>query len=457
MISAQKTLNELSELIGFASVSSNDTQAQAIYNCAEWLVNHFKYIGIEHAGLYKTSSHPVVFAHHIIDPALPTILFYGHYDVQPADPVNKWHTRPFKAVIKGEYIYGRGASDDKGQMFIHIKAVEKLLRQKQLPVNVKFLIEGAEEIGSLGLKDFITINKNLLHCDAVVVSDTKMVSLKKPAITYSLRGSLNAELFISTGKKDLHSGTFGGYVPNAAIELSKFINKLYNSDHSIAITGFYDDVEKVSDEKRRFIKVNGVSDEKLLNDAEVFTAWGEKNYSLHERSTIRPSLSVTGITSGFQGKGVKNVIPSVASVKLNFRLVHNQKPEAVKRLFDDYARRMLTNTTVKTVYSSFNNPVTVAVSSPYIKAAATACENVFKNKPGFIQNGGTIGAVDYLNSILKVPVVLMGFAQASDNMHAPDEKFYLPNFFRGIDTIIKFIQNVALLNNKKHLHEAAYY
>ena len=458
MLSVQKTLDDLGTLIGFASVSSDSKQKESIDNCADWLVKHLKQIGLQHTALYETSSHPVVFAEHKVHPALPTILFYGHYDVQPAEIINQWHTPPFKAVIKGNYIYGRGASDDKGQLFIHIKAVEQLLNHnKPLPVNVKFLIEGAEEIGSLGLKEFIATHKNLLQCDAIVVSDTKMIALHQPAITYSLRGSLNAEIFIQTGKKDLHSGTFGGYVPSAAITVSKLITKLYNSDHSIAIPGFYNNVEVIPDAERKFIKANAVSDERLLKDAETFSKWGEDTYSLHERATTRPSLSVTGITSGFQGKGIKNIIPSTASVKLNFRLVPNQKPGEIQLLLDDYLRKVITNATVKTVYSSYNNAVTVSTNNPYIRAAANAYETVFKHKPGFIQNGGTIGAVDYLHSLLKVPVVLMGFAQASDNMHAPDEKFYLPNFFRGISTVKQFIHNVAYLNKKTNRHEAAYH
>src|SRR4051812_44388844 len=269
MLSVQKTLDDLGTLIGFASVSSDSKRKESINNCADWLVKHFKQVGIQHAVLYKTNSHPVVFAEHKVNPSLPTILFYGHYDVQPAETISQWHTPPFKAVIKGDYIYGRGASDDKGQFFIQIKAVEQLLsNNKPLPVNVKFLVEGAEEIGSLGLKEFITKNKNLLQCDAVVVSDTKMISLHQPAITYSLRGSLSAEIFIQTGKKDLHSGTFGGYVPNAAITLSKLVCKLYNSDHSIALPGFYNNAEAIPETERKFIKANAVSDENLLNDAE---------------------------------------------------------------------------------------------------------------------------------------------------------------------------------------------
>lgn len=456
MQARQKMIEELAEFIGFASVSSRP-QNPAIIDCANWLVQHFKSIGMQQAVAYKTGSHPVVYASHHIHPSAPTILFYGHYDVQPDDPADKWNTLPFEAVVKGNYIYGRGASDDKGQVFIHIKAVEQLLILKTLRVNVKFLIEGAEEIGSVGLKDFIRSNKALLQNDAVVVSDTKMAAIDIPAITWSLRGSLNAEIVVQTANKDLHSGTFGGYVPNAAITLSNFISNLFNKDLSIAIPGFYDDVKILSAAERKLIKVHGISDKKLVEEAEAFSRWGEEKYSLQERVTTRPSLAVTGIISGFQGTGVKNIIPSIASVKLNFRLVPYQQPEKIKYLLDKYIEQALSQTRIKKIYSSFNNPVSVPLKNSYIKAAVKACEKVFGQPVKYMQNGGTIGAVEYLHTILKTPVILLGFAQATDNMHAPDERFYLPNFFRGIDTIKAFINNVALLKHQTIVHDTTPY
>lgn len=439
-------LKQLKEFIAFETVSSDENSREQLLLCAQWLRQHFIEIGMQKVMLFHTASNPVIYAEYLVDPSFKTILFYGHYDVQPVDPISKWYSPPFKAIIKNDCIYGRGASDDKGQLFIHIKAVERLLKcGSPLPVNVKFLIEGAEEIGSVGLKDFIATHKKLLRCDVALVSDTKMAGLNTPAITYSLRGSLNVAISIQTGNKDLHSGTFGGYVPNAALTISNFISKLYNTDDTIAIPGFYDDVKIVSAEERKFIQENGIGDEKLLNDAGIFTSRGEKKYSLQERSTIRPSLSVTAITAGFQGKAVKNIIPSVAIVKLNFRLVPNQLPEKIALLFNNYLHKLLAGTAVKKVYSSLNKPVRVAVNNPYVGAAANACEKVFQHKPVFLQSGGTVGAVEYLQTILNIPLVLMGFAQADDNMHAPNEKFYLPNLYKGIETIIYFIKNVSSL------------
>lgn len=443
-------LNDLRRFMAYPTISSEVVRQQSMYECAAWLVDHLYAIGLQKAELCQTSAHPLVYAEYQVHPSLPTLLFYGHYDVQPVDPLNKWDTPPFKAAIKGDYIVGRGASDDKGQLFIHIKAVEDLLQGRQSDqVNIKFLIEGSEEIGSIGLRDFITSQKERLKCDVAIVSDTKMSSLHVPAITYSLRGSLNAELIIQTMGKDLHSGTFGGGVPNAATLLSTFIGQLHNRDHAIAIPGFYDDVRMLSSEERLFIADNGISDDSLLRDADAFSSWGEPGYTLHERMTIRPSLAVTGITAGFQGKGVKNVIPSVASAKLNFRLVPDQDPKKICSLLDHYIEGQLPLAKVKTRYSSFNHPVTVPRSNPYIVAATRACEYIFGRKVKFLQNGGTIGAVDYLHSLLGIPIVLMGFGQGSDNIHAPNERMYLPNFFKGIDTVKIFIELVASMNRKK--------
>ncbi|MHA4846482.1 dipeptidase [Flavitalea antarctica] len=442
-------MNELSDFIAFSTISSSRNQQENMRACAVWLAKHLQSIGMQHAAVYKTMAHPVVFATYNVHPSFPTILFYGHYDVQPVDPLAKWDTQPFKAEVKGAHIYGRGSSDDKGQLFIHIKAVEHLLKKKgSLPVNVKFLIEGAEEIGSKGLKNFIIANQQILHCDAVMVSDTKMISKDIPAITYSLRGALNAEITIKTSGKDLHSGTFGGCVPNAAIVLSNFLSSLHYDNNSIAIEGFYDDVVQVGKKERMFMKMNGPSDEDILKDAAIPVSWGEANYTMYERTTIRPSLSVTGISGGYGGEGVKNVIPSSASAKLNFRLVRNQNPGRIEALLNRHIERFIPKDVWAYVkYSSQANPVDFKSTNSYLLGAASkAYESVFHVKPRLIKSGGTIPAVEYMSSILKAPVILMGFALASDNIHAPNERFYLPNFFRGVKTVIEFIKIIRCLD-----------
>jgi acetylornithine deacetylase/succinyl-diaminopimelate desuccinylase-like protein len=444
-----KILFDLKEFIAFPSVSHHPWQRQSLVDCAAWLAGHLYEVGMKRVKVFPTSSYPVVYAEYSVDKDLPTVLFYGHYDVQPADPLGKWVTPPFRPVIMGDYIIGRGASDDKGQLFIHIKAVEKLLRRTQsLPVNVKFLIEGAEEIGSTGLEEFIFRQKELLHCNCILVSDTKMVAPGQPAITYSLRGSLNAELELRTMAGDLHSGIFGGYVPNAALKMCQFISGLYNKDQSISIPHFYDDVHDPSPAERAFMALNGPGEKGLLQDAAAYAHWGEARFNMYERATIRPSLSVTGLTSGYQGKGVKNVIPAVASVKLNFRLASGQEPERIRKLLEAHIFRNIPDAGIKITYSSANHPVTIPRNNYYIRAAALACEKVFGRKPKFLQNGGTIGAVDHLYSTLNVPVVLLGFARGGDNLHAPNERFYLPDFFNGIDTIKEFLQLAAFSKNK---------
>ncbi|MBL0358499.1 MAG: dipeptidase [Chitinophagaceae bacterium] len=440
-----KIIAELSTFISFASISAETKYKKDIVDCAEWIARHLSQSGMQHVKVINTSKHPIVFGEWMNAPGKPTVLIYGHYDVQPADPLQQWDTAPFKATVKGDYILGRGASDDKGQIFIHIKAIESILQETgTLPVNVKFLIEGAEEIGSVALKDFITANTSMLQCDAAVVSDTKMAGVNTPAITCSLRGSLNAEVFLQSAATDLHSGTFGGAVPNAAFVVSQFINSLYNKDGSIAIAGFYDDVKNVTPAERNFIAVNAPPGNSLLKDAGVLSAWGEKKYTIHERTTIRPSLSVTGITSGYQGEGVKNIIPARASLKLNLRLVPYQRPEKIKELLNGFIQTAIPSYIKVTVeYSALSNPVLMPVNNKFITAAVNAYKTVFKNKVRMIGSGGTIAAVDHLYSFLKVPVVFMGFAQASDNMHAPNEKMYLPNFFKGINVCRLFIKNIS--------------
>jgi acetylornithine deacetylase/succinyl-diaminopimelate desuccinylase-like protein len=401
-----ETLRQLKQFIAFPTVSSDPRQKQAMQDCASWLKRRLREIGMHRAAVFPTSTHPLVYGEYLPDRSLPTILFYGHYDVQPVEPLEAWATPPFEAVVRGDHIYGRGTSDDKGQLLTHIAGIAALLRSgRPMPVNVKFLIEGAEEIGSEGLKEFILSHQSLLQCDAFFVSDTTMASLDTPAITYSLRGSLNVELSIRTLPNDLHSGTFGGRAPNAAHVLSRFLAGLHRPDQTIAIPGFYKEVAE---------STPGMS----------------------------PALAVTTITAGHQGKGVKSVIPATATTKLNLRLVPHQRPENIRALLDRYIREKLASAKPAVRYSAAASPVVVSRDNPYIRAAVKACESVFGRKPVFVRSGGTIGAVDWLHSHLKAPAVLLGFAQKSDNRHGPNEKLYLPNFERGIQTIIQFVQNI---------------
>ena len=442
----QKILEDFKTFLRFPTISSDSTKKKAIQYCAQWLSNHLKAIGLSKAMVYQTKQHPVVYAEYMVDPSLKTILFYGHYDVQPVSPVSNWKFPPFHPTIVDDHIYARGASDDKGQMFVHIKAIEYVLQSKDsIRVNIKCLFEGEEEIGSPHLFSFMHDNKHLLRCDVAVVSDTKMLSANEPAITYSLRGSLNAEVVIKAAMNDLHSGTFGGMVNNPANVLSGLISNLNDQIGRIKIPGFYSDIIEEGPEERIYMRATGPSDEALRHDAGISGNWGETGFSNYERTTIRPSVVVTTLQSGHIGEGCKNVLPAVAIAKINMRIVKGQQPKNIALLFARFVKQHIPPAiSYQLKFSSGANPVEVSRSNPYLQAAARAYSKAFGCAPVFIRSGGTIPVVSLFHEQFKIPVVLMGFALASDNMHAPDERFYLPNLFRGIRTSIGFIKNVSM-------------
>jgi len=455
-IDEKKAIEELKEFLKFPSISSDSSKKKEVLNCANWLYRHLKKIGLENVQLFPTALHPIVYAEQISHPSYKTILFYGHYDVQPVAPLLKWKFPPFKPVIANNYIYARGASDDKGQLFTHVKAIELALKNKSsLKSNIKCLFEGEAEIGSTHLADFISRNQKLLRCDVAVLSDTKMLSADVPAITYSLRGSLNAEIIVMGPGKELHSGTFGGMIFNPADVLCQVVGKMHDPSGRIMIPGFYSDVVQLSEAERQFMKKSGPRDDSLLKDASSRASWGEKAFSNYEKTTTRPVISITGLQSGFTGEGTKNAIPTSASVKINMRLVKNQDPKKVAALFKSFARQYIpANVIYRIKFSSFTEPVEVSRTHPFILAAAQAYKTVFNHAPVFLRSGGSIPVVSMFTYKLKVPVILMGFALAGDNMHAPNEKFYLPNLFRAIKTSFLFTKNIAAQYND---HEHAYY
>ena len=444
-LTTNKIIEDFKTFLRFPTISSDSTKKQAIQHCAQWLSDHLKIIGLQKVTLYQTKQQPVVYAEYIVDPSLKTILFYGHYDVQPVTPVSDWKFPPFHPTIVGDYIYARGASDDKGQMFIHIKAIESVLLSKNcLGVNIKCLFESGEEIGSPDLFSFIHDNKHLLRCDIAVVSDTKMLAANRPAITYSLRGSLNAEIVIKVAAKDLHSGTFGGMVNNPANVLGNILSNIHDDKSRIKIPGFYSGIINEGHYERDYMRVVGPSDEALQLDAGISKNWGEAGFTNYERTTIRPSVVVTTLQSGHIGEGSKNVLPSVAIAKINFRLVKGQHPKQIALFFARFVKQYIPpGVNYKLKFSSASNAVEVSRRHPYLKAAGDAYTKVFGYTPVFLRSGGTIPVVGMLRDQFQIPVVLMGFALASDNMHAPNERFYLPNLFRGIRTSIRFIKNVS--------------
>jgi acetylornithine deacetylase/succinyl-diaminopimelate desuccinylase-like protein len=434
-------LRELREFIRFPTVSAEPRHLGDIRRCAMWLARHLDRVGLEHVRVVATRGNPIVYADWLHAAGRPTLLIYGHYDVQPPDPLNEWRSRPFEPVVRGLDLYGRGASDNKGQLFTHVKAMESWLRGgHKLPVNVKCVFEGEEEIRSKHLEPFLAQNRQALAADAAVLSDTQMLSPSLPAISYSERGALSLEVRVRGLKHDLHSGNFGGAVHNPVQALCEMIAALHDSSGRIAIPGFYERVRHWSDEERAAMGRSGPSDTQLLRASHARGGWGEREFTLHERTTIRPALTINGITGGYQGPGEKSVIPARASAKISFRLVPDQDPWQIEDLFRAHIRRITPpgmDSEVRTV--SATPPALVDRNHPAMKAAALAYQKGFGAAPVFLRSGGTLPAVSAFRKELGIPTVLMGFGLPDDRIHAPNEKFHLPNFYRGIATAVWFL------------------
>jgi acetylornithine deacetylase/succinyl-diaminopimelate desuccinylase-like protein len=436
---------ELQDFVRIPSVSAQPRHAADVRRCAAWLAGHMRRVGLEHVRVVATPRHPLVCADWLHAPGRPTVLIYGHFDVQPADPLGEWHTPPFEPVVRGQELYGRGACDDKGQMFAHVKALESYLRTAgRLPVNVRCLFEGEEEIGSPNLKPWLARHRQALAADVAVLSDTRMLAPDRPALTYALRGNLGLELEVRGPRTDLHSGSFGGAVPNPLQALCEIVARLHEDDGRIAIPGFYDRVRRWGDAERDFMARRGPSDAQIVRDAGVSRGWGEPGYSLYERTTIRPALTLNGLSGGYQGPGGKAVIPARALAKLSFRLVPDQDPEEVERLFRAQVVR-LTPPTVTTEVRTLSRarPALVDRRHPALRAAAAAYRKGFGAAPVLLRSGGTIPVVNTFQEVLGLPTVLMGFALPDDRIHAPNEKFHLLNFFRGIATCVWFLSLIG--------------
>jgi acetylornithine deacetylase/succinyl-diaminopimelate desuccinylase-like protein len=434
-------LAELKEFVRFPTVSSQPAYAKDLEKCAVWLAGHLRRLGLENVRILATGGHPIVYGAWQRARGRPTVLVYGHYDVLPADPLSEWRSPPFEPVVRGEDLYGRGSCDDKGQMFVHVKALESYLKtERNLPVNVKCLFEGEDEIGSPHLADFVAKNKRDLHASAAVISDTRMLARGRPAISYAERGTLRMELEVRGPRQDLHSGDFGGAVHNPLQVLCEMIASLHDANGRIRIPGFYDAVRKWSDKERAFMARNGPSDSQILRAAGVEKGWGERGYSLYERTTLRPALTLTGLAGGYQGPGVKQVIPARALAKLSFRLVPDQDPQEIQGLFRDHVTRISPPTVKSTVrVLAAYKPALIRRDDPSMRVAAFAYRKGFGASPVFVRSGGGIPVVNILQEVLGIPTVLMGFGLPDDRIHAPNEKFHLPNFYNGIATSIWFL------------------
>jgi acetylornithine deacetylase/succinyl-diaminopimelate desuccinylase-like protein len=434
-------LAELREFLRFPTVSSDANRARDLKNCAAWLRDHLRNIGLKDVQLIPTPSHPIVYAGWRHAAGRPTILIYGHYDVVPPDPIREWRTEPFEPTMVGDDLYARGASDDKGQLFTHLKALESYLATcGRLPVNIKCIIEGEEEIGSPNLLRFIARNKAPLRASAAVISDTHMLGPGRPALSYSERGSLKLEWEVRGPTEELHSGTFGGAIHNPLQALCEMIAKLHDSRGRVAIPGFYEHVRRSSDAERAYMARTGPPDAQILDAAGTRTGWGERGYSLYERTTTRPALTLNGLSGGHQGSGVKAIIPSRARVKLSFRLVPEQDPREVDRLFRKHVARLTPpglHSKIRTLSSA--KPVVMDRNHPVLKVASVACRRAFGSTPALVRSGGSIPVASALQEVLGIPTVLMGFGLPDDRIHAPNEKFHLPNFYNGIEASIWFL------------------
>ncbi len=427
-------IEELKEFLKIESISSDPEKKSELTRCSEFVKDKFHQMGLDNIQVLNTEGHPIVFAEKIVDPNKPTILIYGHYDVQPVDPLDLWTSPPFQADIRDEKIWARGATDDKGQVFTHFKSIEAFFKTStELPVNVKFIIEGEEEIGSPSLVKTVAANKDLLKCDAVVISDTSMYDEKTPSITYSLRGLAYFQIEITGPNRDLHSGTFGGAVMNPIQALCDLINGMKDKNGHITIPGFYDDVLKLTKKEREGFKRLKFNEKAYKKDLGVKELFGEKGFTTLERTGARPTFELNGIWGGFTGQGAKTVLPSKAYAKFSMRLVPNQTPKKVEKLIQAYLKKAVpksVNYKVEALHGG--EPALTPIDGFAIQSAARAMKTAFGKEPIFTREGGSIPIVVDFGRILKAPVVLMGFGLSSENLHSPNEHFDLNNFQKGI-------------------------
>ncbi len=443
---ADKFEEELCELLRIPSVSADSAHAADVRQAAEWVARQFEQLKFS-TEIVETAGHPIVLANSPEVAGAPTVLVYGHYDVQPPDPLNEWTSPPFEPTRRNGNLYARGATDDKGQMFTHIKSAEAWMETEgKLPINVKFLIEGEEEVGSAHLEQFIADNKKRLQCDCVVVSDSSQFAPGQPAITYGLKGIAYFELFLRGPKQDLHSGTFGGGVTNPANTLCKMLAALSDDEGRVQIEGFYDDVVSLSDDERSQFAELPFSESEFMAQLGIDGVTGEKGYSTLERRWARPTYDINGLTSGYQGEGAKTVLPARASAKFSFRLVPHQEPAKIAAALRSKLESLCPpgiNLELKEFHSAHG--VVVPLDSPYMKAATAAIESGFGRAPVFIREGGSIPVVNTFKEILGVDTLLLGWGQNDDNTHSPNEKFNLADFHRGIKASAHLWQEFARL------------
>jgi acetylornithine deacetylase/succinyl-diaminopimelate desuccinylase-like protein len=441
----ERFLGELKELLTIPSISTLQEHAGDVRQAAEWLAAHLEDIGLERAQVMDTDGHPMVYAEWLGAEGAPTVLVYGHYDVQPIDPLDLWESPPFEPTEREGFLYARGASDDKGQMFAQLKAIEALLKAEgTLPVNVKVMLEGEEENGSPSLAPYIQANKDLLAADSVAICDGSMLSETQPAIMFALRGLVQVRLDVRGPAHDLHSGQYGGSIHNPAQAIAEIVAALHNPDGSVAVPGFYDKVRKMDDAERADLAREGYSVEDWMRETGATTPWGEADFTLKERMTGRPTLEINGIFGGFGGEGTKTVIPSQAGANITCRLVADQDPEEIGKLITTYVEEIAPDTVEVTVTTRNGGPaVFVKRDAPQMQAAISAHEQVYGAKPVFLREGGSIPAVALFQQMLGIPSIMINLGLPEDGYHRPNERFKIDMFYKGIETLIHYYRALA--------------
>lgn len=441
-------LSELLELLRIPSISAKSENKPDMVKCADAVKERLIQAGVDKVEIFETDGHPIVYAEKIIDPLKPTVLVYGHYDVQPAEPLELWNSGPFEPVIIDGKIFARGSCDDKGQVYMHIKALEILVNTHSLTNNIKFCIEGEEEVGSPNLGKFVQTHKELLKADCVLISDSSMISLDTPSIDIGVRGLSYIELTVTGPNRDLHSGVYGGAVANPITILAKMIAGCHDENNHITIPGFYDDVVVSSPEERKLMAEAPFNKQAYKDDLGVKELWGEKDFTTNERTGIRPTLELNGIWGGYQGEGAKTVLPSKATAKISTRLVPNQSSEKTTAMLLEYFTKIAPPSVTVTAFEHHGGePYMTPIDSIAYQAAAKAMETTFGKKPIPVRGGGSIPICALFEKELGIKIVFMGFGLDSDNLHSPNEKFNVENFYKGIETIPYFHKYFTEMNS----------
>ncbi len=435
----ERYLNEMLELLRIPSISAKSEHKVDMLKCAEAVRKNLLDSGCTKAEVMDTDGYPVVYGEKIIDPAKPTVLVYGHYDVQPPEPLELWHSGPFEPVIKDGKVFARGSADDKGQFYMHVKALETMVKTNTMATNIKFLIEGEEEIGSPNLGKFVAQNKELLKADVILISDSSMLSMENPSLDTGVRGLSYIEVEVTGANRDLHSGTYGGAVANPITILAQMIASCHDENNRITIPNFYDDVAVATPEERTLLNAAPYNEKEYMDELGVTALWGEKGYSTYERTGIRPTLEVNGIWGGYTGEGAKTVLPSKAFAKISARLVPNQTSDKITEILINYFKTIAPKAVeVKASLHHGGEPYMTPIDSKGYKAASKAVEQTFGKAPIPVRGGGSIPICSILERELGIKIVFMGFGLDNDNLHSPNEKYNLENYYKGIETIPYF-------------------